>query len=212
MNITVTVMAHPKRRQQAEALALKLKQGAFMDVSITWDEINEEWHTGKRSILRGVNRGDWHIVLQDDAIIPDNFYQHVTDALSNAPVKSLVSFYTGTVRPLPGRVKSAVRRANEAGFCWLRGYLLFWGVGIAIPTDHILPMLEFIEGQTEPYDTRLGYFYQRNMLPVLYTNPSLVDHNEDLGSLLDHGKHPEPRVAHNFITGPVQWNNQALDI
>lgn len=211
MKITVTVMAHPKRKAAAEALYAKLAKMPFHQCSITWDQRNSEWHTGKRA-LKAHLTGDWHIVLQDDAIIPDNFYQEAVNALQNVPVKTLVSFYTGTVRPLPGRVASAVRRANEAGYCWLRGFLLFWGVGIAVPTDQILPMLEYIAGRREPYDTRLGYFYMGNVLPILYTNPSLVDHDEDMGSLLDHGKHAEPRRAHNFISGPVQWNNQALDI
>lgn len=211
MKITVTVMAHPKRKAAAEALYSQLSKMPWHQCTITWDQRNSEWHTGKRA-LKAHLTGDWHIVLQDDVIITDNFYTEALNAIQHAPVKSLISFYTGTVRPLPGRVKSAVRRANEANACWLRGYLLFWGVGIALPTDHILPMLEYIAGRKEPYDTRLGYFYMGNVLPVLYTNPSLVDHNEDMGSLLDHGKHAEPRRAHNFIAGPVLWNSEAVDI
>lgn len=210
MKITVTVMAHPKRKAQAEALYTELAKQPFYKCSITWDQKNSEWHTGKRALKAHLD-GDWHIVLQDDAIIPPNFYEHALAAIQHVPLKTLVSFYTGTVKPFPGRVKSAVRRANEKGYCWLKGYLLFWGVGIAIPTDQILPMLDFVAGHTEPYDTRIGYFYQRNMLPVLYTNPSLVDHNEAIGSLLDH-VHPEPRVAVNMVSGPILWNSDALDI
>lgn len=211
MKITVTVMAHPKRKAAAEALYTQLAKMPFHQASITWDQKNSEWHTGKRALKAHLN-GDWHIVLQDDAIITDNFYTDAVNALQAVPVKTLVSFYTGTVRPLPGRVASAVRRANEGGYSWLRGYLLFWGVGIAIPTDQILPMLEYIAGRREPYDTRLGYFYIANRLPVLYSNPSLVDHDEDMGSLLEHGKWPEPRRARNFISGPVIWTDKALDI
>lgn len=210
MKITVTVMAHPKRRQHAEALYSQLAKQPFYKASITWDQKNSEWHTGKRALKAHLD-GDWHIVLQDDAIIADNFYEHALAAIQHAPVKSLISFYTGTAKPFPGRVASAVRRANESNYCWLKGYLLFWGVGIAIPTDHILPMLEYIAGRREPYDTRLGYFYLGNRLPVLYTNPSLVDHDESIGTLLDH-VNAEPRHAHNFISGPVLWNSDALDI
>lgn len=211
MKITITIMAHPKRKVAAEALYSQLATMPWHQCTITWDQKNSEWHTGKRALKAHLN-GDWHIVLQDDAIIPDGFYEHVVAAIQNAPVKTIVSFYTGTVRPFPGRVASAVRRANEKGYCWLRGYLLFWGVGFAIPTDQILPMLDFVAGRTEPYDTRLGYFYISNRLPVLYTNPSLVDHDEDMGSLLAHGQHAEPRKAVNFISGPVLWNSDALDI
>lgn len=213
MKISITIMAHPKRRKAAEMLLVKLASQGFLFCGITWDQKNSEWHTGKRALLAGVRVGsDYHVVLQDDAIIPDNLYDHVAQAIENAPVKTLISLYTGTVRPFPGRVASAVKRANEGGHSWLRGYLLFWGVGIVIPTDHIQPMLEFIAGRREPYDTRLGYFYLANRLPILYTNPSLVDHDEDMGSLLDHGHHSEPRKAHNYVAGPVSWTNTAIDI
>jgi len=73
-------------------------------------------------------------------------------------------------------------------------------------------MIEFVVDRTEPYDTRIGIFYQRNRLPVYYTMPSLVDHDDDLDSLLDHGKAKGARVAHRLATGLVAWNKQVIDI
>jgi len=75
------------------------------------------------------------------------------------------------------------------------------------------PMLEFVEDYTEPYDTRIGMFYQRNMLPVYYTMPCLVDHDDELGTAIPgHGTEPGARVAHKLATGVIQWNNQVIDI
>lgn len=212
MKISITIMAHPKRRQEANRLLAQLANYPFIQCYITWDERNDEWHTGERSLRSGVATGsDWHIVIQDDAILPPDFYNHVERALTYVPSKSLVSFYTGKVRPFGKRVAAAVAKAKYAR--WLRHYLLFWGVCIAVPTDHIEAMLEYCENRSEQYDTRIGIFYQRNMLPVYYTQPSLVDHDDDLGSLLNHGQTPERRVAHNFIGGgnPI-WNRDAIDI
>lgn len=213
MNITVTVMAHPKRRAQAEALALGLKKYPFMDVSITWDEINNEWHTGRRSMLRGVQRGDWHLVIQDDAILTPDFYSNIERVIEAVPVKSVISLYTGTVRPLPERVADAARKAPEGSF--LQHYMMMWGVGILIPADHIEPMLEYINEpkyDDTPYDTRIGIFYQRNRLPIYYTIPSLVDHDDGLGSLIGNGYDLQARVAHRRSGGLVSWTDTVIPI
>jgi hypothetical protein len=213
MMITITVMAHPKRKAQAEALALELKQYPFMDISITWDEVNEEWDTGKHAMWRGSGRGDWHVVIQDDAILTPNFYENVLGAINAMPEKSLISLYTGTARPLPDRVKAAVDKAPDGS--WLRFHQLLWGVGIVIPTDHIEPMLDFVENIDLEYDLKVGEFYSRNALTVYYTVPSLVDHNDDMDTLIDgHGRDvsPEPRKAHRLATGIVQWTNQKAPI
>lgn len=208
--ITVTVMAHPSRKEAAQALAKALKGYPFMDVSITWDERNDEWHTGERSLRRGIGRGAWHLVIQDDAILTPDFYANLQGAISTLPLKTLVSLYTGTARPFKDRVQAAVDKAYHA--TWLRHYMLFWGVGLLIPSDHIEPMLEFISDRQENYDTRIGIFYQRNRLPVYYTMPCLVDHDDDAGSLLGHGQTPEPRRAHKLAAGPVLWNRHVIDI
>jgi hypothetical protein len=215
MNITVAVMAHPKRKDQAEALATELKKYSFMDVSISYDGVDagshqEEWDNGKRALLAGVNRGDWHVVIQDDAILCPFFFENLLGALESVPSKSLVSLYTGRARPLGKRVQLAVDKVNDDS--WLQFWLLMWGVGIVIPSSHIKPMLEFVDDRDEPYDTRIGIFYQRNRLPIYYTMPSLVDHNDELDSLLDHGKAPGARVAHRLADSLVTWNKQVINI
>lgn len=215
MNITVAVMAHPKRRERAEALALQLKQYPFMDVSISYDGVDagshqEEWDNGCRALMAGAQRGDWHVVIQDDAILTPNFYENVLGAAVNAPTKSLISLYTGKPRPMGKRVETAVNKVNDE--TWLTYILLMWGVGIMLPTGHIEHLIEFVADRTEPYDTRIGIFYQRNMLPVYYTMPSLVDHDDDMDSLLDHGKAGGARVAHRLATGLIKWNNLVINI
>jgi hypothetical protein len=215
MNITVAVMAHPKRKVQAEALSKQLKKYPFMDVTISYDGVDahthqDEWNNGKRALMAGHDRGDWHVVIQDDAILTPNFYENLEGAIASAPTKTLISLYTGMPRPLGSRVKRAVNKVNDE--TWLSFWLLMWGVGLLLPSGHIKHLVEFVDDRTEPYDTRIGIFYQRNMLPVYYTMPSLVDHNDDMDSLLDHGKAGGARVAHRVATGPVRWNRQVIPI
>jgi len=203
-------MAHPKRKLQAEFLHSILSIYPFQEVTITWDTANEEWHTGERALRAGIGKGDWHIVIQDDAILSPFFYENVVGAINNVPTRSLISLYTGTSRPMGKRVKLAVDKAYHA--TWLQYWLLMWGVGILIPSGQIEPMLDFVVDRKEPYDTRIGIAYQRNRLPIYYTMPSLVDHDDGLGSLLEHGKVPGERVAHRLATGLIQWNNEVIDI
>lgn len=215
MNITASVMAHPKRREAAENLALQLKKYPFMDVTISYDAPDagshqSEWDNGSRAMRAGVNRGDWHFVVQDDAILTPNLYENLLGAISTVPVRSLISVYCGKPRPLGERVQRAVDKAKDE--TWLSYWLLMWGVGLLIPSNHIEPMLDFVSDRDEPYDTRIGIFYQRNRLPVYYTMPSLVDHDDDMDSLLEHGKAGGRRVAHRLATGLVDWNRQVIDI
>lgn len=209
MKISITVMAHSRRQAAAEDLNDRLVQYPFVSNTITWDEINEEWHTGKRALLDGVGRGDWHVVIQDDAILTPKFYQNIEGAIRALDIKTIFSLYTGTAKPLAGRVKAAVDKSPDGS--WLRHHQLFWGVGIVIPTDHILPMLEFVEDVQLQYDNKIGEFYCQNGLPVYYCIPSLVDHDDDRDSLLPgHGREisPDRRVAHRLATGLVEWTNK----
>jgi len=203
-------MAHPSRTKQAVELLDQLKQYSFCDISITWDELNNEWHTGERSLRAGVGKGEWHVVIQDDALLTPNFYENIEGAIRHVPERVLISLYTGTARPFGDRVKIAVDKAYHA--TWLRHNMLLWGVGILIPSNHIEPLLEFVAGREELYDIRIGMFYQRNRLPVYYTMPSLVNHDDDISSLLGHGADPAPRVAHRLAQGLIQWNNHVIDI
>jgi hypothetical protein len=219
MKISVTIMAHPTRRAAAEKLLVQLAGTGFVMGYITWDQKNNEWDTGSRALARGIElNADYHVVLQDDAILAPNFYQNVAAALSAVPKRSLVSLYTGTGRPLPDRVSTAVERAPNGS--WLQFQTLLWGVGIAVPTGHLIDLLEFVADSTHVYDTRIGWAYMRQALPVYYTNPSLVDHDDDMGSLLkesvlvpasDYEK--TPRRAHNFIGDrAIAWTSQTTDI
>lgn len=217
MNISITVMAVPARKLQAEYLKSILSLYPFSDVSVTYDQAaagthESEWLNGRASLLAGIGKGDYHVVIQDDAILTPNFYENIEGAIMNCPGgKALISLYTGKARPFPIRIKEAVDKAYHA--TWLQFYLLIWGVGIIIPTDHIEPMLEFVDDRTEPYDTRIGIFYQRNRLPVYYTMPCLVDHDDNLGTAIPgHGTKPGARIAHRLATGIIQWNKEVITI
>lgn len=219
MKISVAVMAVPAREPQAEYLKAILSYMPFSDVSVVYDEAykgnhDSEWNNGVASLRAGLGKGDYHVVIQDDALLTPHFYENIEGAIKNCPGgKALISLYTGKARPFPRRITDAVKRADEAQATWLRHYLLIWGVGIIIPTDHIEPMLDYVADWTEPYDTRIGIFYSRNRMPVYYTMPCLVDHDDELATAIPgHGTKPGARVAHRLATGLIDWNDIVTDI
>lgn len=213
MKISIAIMAHPKRAIPAKRLWRELEAMPFIDPYVIYDDKNEEWDTGEQALRYGIGKADWHVVLQDDAILTADFYNNLVGAINNVPTKVLFSLYTGKVKPLAQRVQIAVDKARDGD--WLNFYMLLWGVGIAIPSAHIEPMLDFINEERwndTPYDSRLGVFYQRNMLPIYYAVPSLVDHDDSLGTLLPDHATEAPRVAHRLATGRISWGKRVIDI
>lgn len=213
MKVTVAIMAHPSRQASAEALLAEIRLMPFAAPEIIYDERNSEWDTGYRSLKYGADKGDWHIVIQDDAILTPDFYRNVLNIITAVPTKTVVSLYTGKVRPLADRVKSAVDKAPDGSF--LNHYMLMWGVGILLPSSHIEPLLDFVSDpryDDTAYDIRVGMFYHRNRLPIYYAIPSLVDHNDDLGSLIGNGYAKERRVAHKLAEGVIKWTQEVNDI
>lgn len=209
MKISIAIMAHPRRVIEASRLHEKLRSMPFTNVSLVFDNSNDEWDTGERSLLSH-DYGDWHIIIQDDAIISDHFYDNALTTINNVPSESLISFYTGKVRPYAQKILQAVEKADESGANWLQANTLFWGVCIAIPTKHIDQIIEHCRMNKREYDRRIGSYYMRHKLPVYYTHPSIADHDYTIGSLLGNDRAPEPRVAHRYHEGLLREANNSI--
>lgn len=212
MKISIAIMAHPKRVLEAERLHKLIKTMPFSYVSLIFDSQNDEWKNGETCLYQSFG-SDWHIVIQDDAIISPLFYENVVKAIENIPSESLISFYTGRVRPYSFQVNRAVHKADERGASWLSAGTLFWGVCIAIPTKHIEGVLRFAQNRREAYDSRIGRYFMQNKLPVYYAYPSIADHDYTLGSLIGNDRTVEPRVAHRYEPGLITaWNKDVIPV
>jgi hypothetical protein len=208
VTLNVAIMAHPRRKHAAKRLA------AATGAQIVWDERDDEWHTGARAIAAYDPTATHHLVLQDDALPIDDFLEHAAAALEHRP-DDLVSFYLGTSRPpqWQAAVDDACMRAEDAGAAWITAPALLHGVAIAIPTTAIPQMLAWCQPLTVPYDQRIGMYWRRVLEQrVLYTWPSLVDH-DDTRSLV---QHPDgaPRTAirrARLLGTPERWDTDAID-
>lgn len=212
MKISVSIMTHFDRRPRAKALKAQLDAMWFEDVKIIYDVGLGEWDTGKRSMEHGIGKADWHVVLQDDAIISSTFFENLYVALSNIPQRSLVSLYLGRVKPSATQVNSAFNKAMASESSWISMRTLCWGVGVVIPTEDIEPMLE--NSKTNPrilYDRRIGLYYVNKQRKVYYTTISLVDHDYMLPSLTGHDVPDKPRVCHRFSGDQlIEFNSRCI--
>ncbi len=210
MRVSASLMSHHKREKQAVKLYNKLfDQG--LNPKIIWDRENNEWETGKEALELHDN-SDWHVVIQDDAIIGDNFYTNLASAIQFLPNKSLLSLYLGKTRPYPNRVNSAFNKAMASNSSFISAKTLLWGVCIAIPTIDIEPMLTHVRRYSNlQYDNRIGAYYRDKRRPVYYTTKSIVDHDDSMPSLTGH-KVEGKRVAHNYSDDILEFNSCVIEM
>lgn len=214
--VSIAIMAHPSRGHHVKELMEELPSA-----EVVWDEINDRWDTGRRAMLAFSAAADWHVVVQDDALLCRRFREGVESALASVPADQPVSFYTGKTQPCAPEVKQAVARALEAGKSWfsMRGPL--WGVAIAMPTHMIEPMIEAVDDLPIPnYDMRMAEYFIKQDIDCYYSIPSLVNHRvgPENPSLVEDRGSSDKRTAYAWIdkrdptiidwdTGVLPWMN-----
>lgn len=201
--LSVAVMAHQARAHLVPDLVERL---GIEDGQVVWDRYEDRWDTGRRAMLAHDPDADWHMVIQDDAVVCRDLIPGLKVALDQVPADALACPYVGTRRPMTERVAAAVERAEDRDASWIVMQTLNWGVAIIVPTRTIPDMLNWADRLQIPnYDKRVGQYYWRvHNWPTWYTWPSLVDHR-DVPSLAGHG--PD-RHAHRFAGEDVS----ALDL
>jgi hypothetical protein len=126
IRVSVAIAAHPKRAQQAHALAAQLDR----DASIVWDQGNNEWATHERAWAAHDPSATHHLVLQDDAVVCRDLIGGVERALAAVPATSphevAMSLYLGDHRAYRGpdprhhAVAQAAALAREGRVSWWR--------------------------------------------------------------------------------------------
>lgn len=212
MKLSAAIMAHRKRQAEAESVQAALDR----PVEIIYDvkpkpskSLAQRWANGVRCWEAYDPAADWHMVIQDDALVCEDLMAGLEAALDVLGPEGLLSAYTGTGRPDQLHVRKALRHANDKGHSWMCTKSLCWGVAIIAPTATIPEMLDWCSKPPRTrmtYDMRIGQYY-RDVLGwrTWYTVPSLVDHR-DGPSLVGHGG--TKRVAHQMVQGSaldVDW-------
>lgn len=194
-------MAHPKRAEMAQAL------GSQLAAEVVYDQCNDRWDTGRRAWLACDPTATHAVVVQDDAIAPQGFREALSAAL-RVVGDNPVGLYVGTVRPAGSYMAAMVGHAKATKASWVVGDGPLWGVGIALPTHMVAPMLEWCDRKPHiaAYDRRMGAYFKEMGLPCWYPMPSLVDHRDE-PSLVQKGRSVKRR-ARFFLPDPsgVDWS------
>lgn len=204
MKLSVSVMAHPVRREAVEELLEQLDR----PVRVVYDrqplpskDPRQRWSTGKRAWKSIDPDSDWGMVIQDDIEVPRDFIAGVEGALTHLPDGGLVSAYTGTGRPDQTSVLRALDSAKRKNLAWATTRSLNWGPAIIMPTAMIPGMLQWCSEEKrmhQNYDFKIGvYFRDVVRWRTWYMVPSLVEHRP-MPSLVGHDEGPVRR-AHNFL-------------
>jgi hypothetical protein len=138
---------------------------------------------------------DYHLVIQDDAIICDDFYKHLEREIKAHPGKAYC-LYLGKRKRLVNRMKEWERNKG------VERQHLSWAVALCLPTKIINGMIEYadqIKGLANHDDSRIGRYLKRIGLRIWHPIPSLVDHRWQEISLIE--KSIKPRKAYKFIDG-----------
>lgn len=129
------------------------------------------WHNAKLAWTLAPRNGDYRVVIQDDAILCDNFTDKVEQFLTEHDGQ-ICSFYYG----------------NETK--WVKPQYfdapLFHAVALAIPTKLIPEMIAYCDTRYEVFgdDMKIKRWLISKNLTCRYSNPSLVQHR-DIPSIID---------------------------
>lgn len=213
LKLSAVIMAHPKRERFMPYLQQRLG-----NVPIVWDQINNRWDTGRRSMLAFDPDATHHIVVQDDALLCKDFLAGVRQAIKAVP-DNPISFYIGKVRPNHLYVQHMVEKAEFNQSTWIAMDGPWWGVAIVIPTKYIPEMIEWCDTQVNipNYDKRMSRYFLRKKIDCFYSVPSLVSHRVgmDNPSLVPGRGNGAGRVSYHFIGEnesalSVEWTSKAV--
>jgi hypothetical protein len=214
MKVSSSVMGHSDRAEFVTELLNRLDRPTpvYLDPAgppsgngdRVWSVAREAWSLFDPA-------ADYHVLIQDDAIVCDDLLAGIEKALEHIPAGSVLSPYLGTGRMSPARWDHLERMADAAGAAWVRAERLMWGVCLALPTADIPAMIEWADRRGGvPDDMRVAGWAKRNDREVWYTWPSLVDHRT-VPSLTKH--RALDRVARRHLQGSalkIDWSGPVV--
>ncbi len=197
----MAIAAHPIREQFVAELVESIKSPDA--VTIAWDREEDIWDTHQRAWLQVPEWATHHLVLQDDALVCEDFYQLACSAAGRMPANP-ISFYFGNALNHPKIVRTT-QQAQRENASWIKASGTWWGVAVMLPRQLINDMIKFCQPRRETYDRRLTIWCEDREHEVFYPYPSLVEHRDE-PSVLYPGRRPG-RKAYRYIgAGQETWD------
>lgn len=167
MKLSISIMAHPSRAEFIPYLKEKLG-----DVPVSMDEGFGILENCKRAWSMYDKNADYHVVIQDDCIVCNDFYNRAISYLEKAGGLAVSFFYSQS--KFFNKYK---KERLENGAIIKKG--LYGGLAICLPTSLIEEMLVFFDKDTVPFDDhRIGRFLMSKNIDIFYPFPCLIDHRQ----------------------------------
>lgn len=181
--VSISIMAHKSREEFIPYLEEKLGEcKVFIDDGSLGVKKNSIrcWESYDKS-------EEYHLVIQDDAIITEDFHKKLNKYISKKP--EILSLFLSK-RTYPQTTKKGIFRVRKA---------LTGGVGIVMKTKHIKGLIKYMNSQTmENDDTLISHYFRKKGIIIKYTDPSLLDHRHGIKSIVEKNIVPEVRTAKIF--------------
>jgi len=158
-------MAHPSREKYIPYLLEKLG-----DVPVIYDQKNNIWDTCRRAWLAIDKSAEYGLVIQDDAIVCDNFHERAEALLDGDFV---YSFFAGHL--LATRVRHAINRKKR----YVESGQIFNEIALCMRTSHIDGMVRFCDEREAQTDQDISKWARACRIKIRYTIPSLIDHRDE---------------------------------
>jgi len=166
MKVSISIMAHPSRKELVDKL-LKI----IPNTPISWDKKNNIWDTCKRAWKLYDPNSDFHLVIQDDAILCKDFLKEI----EKFPIEDRVySLYIGN-RP---KFKRSLKKAKRKGYKFLIKKNIHHEIALMFPTKRIKEMLDYCDKFNPDTDKIINEYVLKNKLQVYTKVPNLVEHGE----------------------------------
>lgn len=184
-------MAHPSR----EEFFPYLRQMLGNDIPFAIDHDSKGvWPNCRNAWLLHDPTAEWHVVIQDDAIVCEQFQRRAEEVIERSGGTHAINFYFGR----RGNQTEQAARELERGFAMRVAPT--WGVAICMPTAWIPEMIEYCDQLSHPADDyRIGRFLKHKGIMTYFPMPSLVDHRAGKSLVGDPG---DKRHAYAFIDRP----------
>ena len=175
-------MAHPDRSALVADLRERLTGAG--EIPVHWDDegpasgnADRVWRTARGGWMLADLDADWHVLIQDDALVCEDFLPGLAHALLGVPDDVVVCPYLGRGGAVGQRWVNLGHEADRRGASWVLSHKLMWGVAICIPVRLIPEMIDRADRMVgTPDDMRVSGWAKRTRRDVWYTWPSLVDH------------------------------------
>jgi hypothetical protein len=207
-------MAHPDRAEQVAELLDHLGR----PVRVHYDtegpasgNADRVWRTARGGWLMHDPDADYHLLLQDDAVVCQHLLTGLEVALEHVPPGAVVSPYLGRGGATPHRWRTMAADANRLGASWVVSSKLMWGVGIALPVSRIAEMIDMVDRWVHVTDDmRVAGWAEKTRTEVWYTWPSLIDHRPVPSLTKHHAKERRAERHHMASALDLDWRGPVV--